>query len=404
VEIKSNIALKVCLAFILLLAGLALFGCTGVRSSPEGGSGGVVADGTLFLCPGIKGGGGGFGCTPPLLEGKLVAVNISDGNRLWEVALEASGSSGGGFGCAPSAIPVAIYGNPAVAGDLVYIAGYNGRIYAISASTRLSQDKYVNETNPQPIIGGPVVVEDRVYLASADGMVYALNAASLEKEWEFPTGGKLWSTPAIEGDTLYIGSFDKKLYALNTGDGTQKWAFETEGAIISTPLVYDNTVYIGSFDRYLYAVDATTGKRIWRFPATDEDENKPGSWFWAKAVVYEGTVYAPCLDGKVYILNAGTGSEVVDAVDLGSPISSSPVLVGSSVIIASEEGKIFALDTSNNQLKLLADLGEAIYAPLCAAGEGSCPCSWVVYVYTGSQNLYALDAESGATLWTLSVK
>jgi outer membrane protein assembly factor BamB len=389
VEIKSNIAVKVCLALILLLAGLTLFGCTGVRNSPEGGSGGTIADGTLFLCPGIKGGGGGFGCTPPLLEGKLVAVNIADGNRLWDAPLEASRSTGGGFGCAPSAIPVAVYGNPAVAGDLVYIAGYNGRIYAISASTRLSQNKYVNETNPQPIIGGPVVSGDRVYLASADGRVYALNGTSLEKEWEFPTGGKLWSTPALDGDTLYIGSFDKKLYALNTGDGAEKWAFETGGAIISTPLVYDNTVYIGSFDRYLYAVDAGGGSLKWKFPAE--------KWFWVKPVAFTNTLYAPCLDGKVYILNAETGSEVADAVDLGSPVSSSPVLAGSSVIIASEEGKVYALDTTGNQIRLLADLGEAIYAPL-STSDG------VVYVYTGSQNLYALNAESGATLWILSVK
>jgi outer membrane protein assembly factor BamB len=389
VEIKSNIALKVCLAFILLLAGLTLFGCTGVRSSPEGGSGGTIADGTLFLCPGIKQAGGGFGCTPPLLEGKLVAVNTSDGNRLWEVALEASRATGGGFGCAPSAIPVAIYGSPAVAGDLVYIAGYNGRIYAISASTRLSQDRYVNETSPQPIIGGPVVAGDMVYLGSADGRVYALNGTSLEKEWEFPTGGKLWSTPAIDGDTLYIGSFDKKLYALNAGDGTERWAFETEGAIISTPLVYDNTVYIGSFDRYLYAVDAGGGSLKWKFGAD--------KWFWVKPVAFNNTIYAPCLDGKVYILNAEVGGEVADAVDLGSPISSSPVLAGSSVIIASEEGKVYALDTTSNQIKLLADLGEAIYAPL-STSDG------VVYVYTSSQNLYALNAESGATLWSLSIK
>jgi outer membrane protein assembly factor BamB len=395
-EIKSNIAVKVCLVLILLLAGLALFGCTGVRSSPEGGSGVTIADGTLFLCPGIKGGGGGFGCAAPQTEGKLVAVDITDGNRLWDAPLEPSRATGGGFGCAPSAIPVAIYGSPAVAGKMVYIAGYNGRIYKIDASTRLSQDKYVNETNPQPIIGGPVVAGDRVYLASADGRVYALNSTSLEKEWEFPTGGKLWSTPVLDGDTLYIGSFDKKLYALNTGDGTEKWAFETGGAIISTPLVYDNTVYVGSFDRYFYAVDAGGGSLKWKFGAD--------KWFWVKPVAFNNTLYAPCLDGKVYILNAETGSEVADAVDLGSPISSSPVLVGSSVIIASEEGKIFALDTSNNQLKLLTELGEAIYAPLCAAGEGSCPCSWVVYVYTGSQNLYALNAESGATLWILSVK
>jgi outer membrane protein assembly factor BamB len=391
VKIRRNIALKVCLALILLLVGLTFFGCAGIRSSPEGSSGGVIADGTLFLCPSLKQAGGGFGCAAPQLEGKLVAVNTSDGNRLWEVSLEASRATSGGYGCAPSAMPVAIYGNPAVAGDLVYVAGYNGRIYAVSASTRLSQDKDVNEANPQPIIGAPVVAGDRVYLGSADGGVYALNGTSLEKEWEFKTGGKIWSTPVIDGDTLYIGSFDKKLYALNVSDGTERWEFETDGAIIATPLVYENTVYVGSFDRFFYAINASDGKPKWSQPF------EAASWFWAKPVIGNSTIYAPCLDGKVYILSAETGSEVVGAIDLGSPISSSPVLVGSSVVIASEGGKVFAVDTGSNQIRLLSELGEAVRAPLCTSGG-------VVYIYTGEQNLYALNVESGATLWSQVIK
>jgi len=393
---KSNVALagKVCLMTILVV-GLTFFGCAGIRASPEGGSGGVVADGTLFLCPSVKQ-VGGVGCTAPRLEGKLVAVNTSDGSRLWEVSLEASRPAGGGYGCAPVAMPVAIYGNPAVAGDLVYVGGYNGKIYAISASTRLSKQEYLDESNPQPIIGGVVAALDKIYCGSSDGKVYALNAASLDKVWEFPSEGekigKIWSTPAIDGDTLYIGSFDKKLYAIDTATGKEKWEkpFETDGAIISTPLVYDNTVYIGSFDRYFYAVDATTGSEKWR------TDFAAGSWFWAKPIISGNTVYAPCLDGKVYILNAKTGDKI-NEFDLGSPISSSPVLVDSSIIVASEAGKVYSIDTINHQKTELADLKETVYAPLCSSNG-------VAYVYTGSQNLYAIDVASGETLWSLPLK
>jgi outer membrane protein assembly factor BamB len=387
VKIRGSIALKVGLALILVLVGLTLFGCIGIRTSPEGGSGGVVSDNVLFLCPAIKQ-AGGFGCTAPQTEGKLVAVNTSNGNLLWGdsgVSLKPATPSGGGFGCAPSAAPAAVYGSPAVTGDRVYVADYSGKVYLIYASTRSSINTYLGES----IIGAPVAVGERVYVGIADGSVYALNGASLEKDWQFKTGGKVWSTPAIEGDMLYIGSFDKKLYALDASDGTEKWAFETEGAVISTPLVYDDTVCFGSFDRHLYCLDAAGGSLKWKFMAD--------SWFWAKPVIYDGVIYAPCLDGKVYILNVGTGSEVVAAFDLESPVSSSPVLVGDKIIVASEEGKVFAVDASSNQLRLLADIEETVNTPLCAS-EGT------IYVYTGSQNLYALNAESGAKLWSLSVK
>jgi outer membrane protein assembly factor BamB len=381
---------KILLLVSLLLITLTVLGCVGIRTSPEGGSGGTIADGSIFLCPTLKQ-AGGFGCSAPVVTGKLVALDTSNGNRLWEVSLEPSTPASGGFGCAQSATPVAIYGNPAVAGELVYVGGYNGKVYAVNASSGALRWVYPREGTLQAIVGGVITALDRLYFACADGKVYALDAETGDKQWEFATGGKIWATPAIDGETLYIGSFDKKLYALDAITGQEKWEqpFETEGAIASSPLVYDGMVYIGSFDRYFYAVDAASGSKEWQFLAE--------KWFWTKAVAYNGTVYVGCLDGKVYALDAETGDEVVAAIDLESPVYSWPVLVDDKVIIASEEGKVYALDTASNQLELLADLGEAIYTPLCFS-QG------VVYVYTQEQNLHALNLISGAKLWSQTIK
>jgi outer membrane protein assembly factor BamB len=325
------------------------------------------------------------------MEGKLVVLATDNGSRLWAEPLKATEQTGGGVGCAPASTSVAIYGSPAVAGDLVYVSGYNGKIYAISSSTRLSKDKYLDEKDRKPIIGGPLVAGGTVYIGSSDGLVYALDAISLDEKWKFQTGDKIWSTPAIAGDTLFISSFDKKLYAIDITTGKKKWEkpFETEGAIVVTPVVYNNAVYFGSFDRHLYAVNITDGKQIWKFPANEEGESKPGNWFWAKPVIYNNTVYAPCLDGKVYILNAETGGEVVDAIDLEGPISSSPVLMGNSVIVATEDGVVYTLDTDDNQKSQLANLEEKINNPL-AASQG------IIYIHTAKDALYAVDVQSGA--------
>jgi len=207
---------------------------------------------------------------------------------------------------------------------------------------------------------------------------------------EFQAGDKIWSTPVIEGDTLYIGCFDGKLLALNTDDLTEKWHFQTEGTVTATPAVYDGKVFIGSFDRHLYAVDAVTGRQLWKFPATDEGENRPGNWFWARPLVHNGTVYAPCLDGKVYALDVETGEKVMD-FDLGSPISSSPVLVGSLVVVATKGGGVYTLDTTSNRLTQLATLEEkeTVSAPLVASNG-------IVYLHSAKDNLYALGAETGS--------
>ena len=381
---------RILLLLVLLVGGLAVLGCVQPKGQPRGWSGVAVADDVLFVGS---------------MEGKLVSANISTHNRLWaDVLFETSQPQGGFFGgCgAPSAV-VAIYGTPVVSKDLVYVAGYDGRVRAISASSGEVKWQYPpkGESNLQPIVGGVAVAQGKVFFGGSDGKVYAVDAVSRVEAWGqlFETGDKIWSTPVIGGDTVYVGSFDKKLYALDIADGSKRWEFETGGAIATTPLLYNNTIYFGSFDRHFYAVDATSGRQIWQFPLLEEGENNPENWFWAKAVAHNNTIYAPCLDGRVYILNATTGNEVVDALDLKSSISSSPVLVNDSVIIASEEGKVYRLDTKTNQLTALAELGEKeeIRAPL-ATSEG------VVYVHTQKdETLYALNAQTGVTLWKITL-
>ncbi len=369
---------KLLLLVILLVGALAISGCAPRGAQPKGWSGGTIANGTLFLGS---------------MEGKLVAMDTSDGSRLWEVPFQTSRPSGGfGFGCTPGgSTTVAIYGNPAISGELVYIGGYNGKIYAVNADSGAIKWQYPPEAEDylKPIVGGAVVALDKVYFGGSDGKVYALDAATGGKKWEFEGEDTIWSTPAIVDDTLFIGSFDKKLYALNAADGSKKWEFETGGAIVSTPVVYNNTIYFGSFDRHLYAVDATSGQQIWQFPESEEAGSQPGNWFWAKSVVYDNTIYAGNLDGKVYILNTETGKERAGPIDLRSPISSSPVLVSKFVIIAIEEGIIYALDTDNNQVRQLADMEEKVYGPL-SGGDG------VVYIHTEKDGLYAVDVQSGA--------
>ena len=366
------------LLVILVLAGVTVFGCVPTGARPRGWSGGAIADGALF-----------FGS----MDGEVVALNTSDGGRLWESTLETS-TSGGGFGCTPVSTVVAIYGTPAVAGGLVYISGYNGKIYAINSSSGALRWVYPREGNLNPIVGGPVSALGNIYFGCADGKVYALDAETGDWKWEFQTGDKIWSTPAIDGETLYIGSFDKKLYALNAIDGSKKWeTFEMEGAIASVPVVYNSTIYFGSLDRWVYAVNAADGSLRWKF----RGEN----WFWAGAVVFNNIVYAPCLDGKVYALNAESGDKVAE-FNLGSPVSSSPVLVNSLIIVATEEGRIFSIDTGMNQERLLANVKEladedlTIYSPLFAS-EG------IVYAHAQTKKhgslLSALNAQTGVDLW-----
>lgn len=388
---------RVLLILALLLVGvMTVSGCTAAGSQmAQGWAGGAVSGDTIFVGS---------------MDGKLVALGATDGSlRGNPIALVAQAQSSG-FGCIPTAgtSAVAVYGSPVVDGDLVYIGGYDGKVraYLFESGYLRAEPRWISRQGDigGSIIGGLAVANGCLYFGASDGKVYALDAVDGHKLWTFETGGKIWSTPTVEGDTLFIGGFDRKLYALSTADGTQKWVFETGGTIVSNPVVSDGKVYIGSFDRRVYAVDTTSGGEVWRFPETDDEVDTPVGWFWASLLVHNGAVYAPNLDGRVYVINASSGNRI-SSFDLEGPISSAPVLVNDLVIVATtstnrakQEGKVFALDTTNRQQTLLQDIEESIHAPLFADGT-------TVYVHTMENFLYAIDTETGAgRKYTLSAE
>lgn len=376
---SGSILLVILLAGLLVVSGCAP-GIQG-RGLARGWSGIAVADGVLYVGS---------------MEGELVSASVSTHNPLWPGVSLGTVERSGGFGCAPGSNAVATYGTPAVSGDLVYVAGYDGRVHAVNAELGRVEWQYPpqDEFGLKAIAGGVAVARGKIFFGTSSCRVYALNESSHAEAWAepFETGDKIWSTPVVDGNTLYIGSFDNKLYALNVADGTKKWDFATEGVIIATPVVYNNTIYFGSFDRHVYAVN-TDGSLKWKSEVQDDN------WFWASVVAHDNTIYAPSMDGKVYVLDAATGTEVIEALVLDSAVPSSPVMVGDALIIASEKGQMYRLDTETNE-KTTLDVPwekEEIRAPL-AASEG------VVFVHTQEdETVYALNAENGARQWKLTL-
>lgn len=382
VNTKKNFLLVTALILSLIL----LTGCFGTGAVSRGWAGVSIIDDTLIFAT---------------MSGKVYSVDSTTGDSKSE-PIEMVRTSSGGLSCIPSCggqqtTAIATYASPVVAGDLVYIGGVDGKVYAYQFADGMLKDQVLwtyprQETLGGSIVGGMTVANGKLYFASADGIVYALTAAEGYLEWSNDIGKKIWSAPAVEGDTLYIGSFDKKVYAIDTATGTKKWEFETEGAISSTPIVEDGLIYVGSYDRHVYALD-TNGKMVWKFPATDEGENDPHNWFWAKPLISENVLYAPCLDGKIYALNASDGS-LVNTFDIGDTISSSPVLVDNILVVASSNlakttSRVYAIELSDGSRRELTTFTTSINAPLYASNG-------IIYIHTRGDSFYGLNVQNGA--------
>ncbi len=239
------------------------------------------------------------------------------------------------------------YDTPLFDGGVMYIAGVDGYLRAVDTDARTGGGEDRSwaqpvqqgpDTSPLPLVGGPALHDDpqapMVFVGSEDGNLYAYDAEfGGNPLWTFPSGDKIWSTPALQDGLAYFGSHDHNVYAVNLVDGTEEWRFATGGAVAGKPLLFQDMVVVGSFDKKLYALEAETGAKRW--------ELQGDNWFWAGAVANDSTIFAPNMDGKVYAVDRQGG--LLWTYDLGSAIVSRPALVSDILVVAAKNGRQLTL-------------------------------------------------------------
>lgn len=183
-----------------------------------------------------------------------------------------------------------VYSDPAVAGGVLYVGGYNDSMYAIRGGKRIwavSEDNSSWES-------GPAVTGGVVYIGSDDWYAYALCAGNGKRMWRTRTGGSVTSDAVVLDHVVYIGSDDGYVYALRASDGSVKQRYPTTGAVAATPAVVNGVVYVGSEDGTVYAFDAQSGRIIWTYWT--------GGQVKCDLTVVNGVLYVGSDDGYIYAL------------------------------------------------------------------------------------------------------
>jgi len=72
-------------------------------------------------------------------------------------------------------------------------------------------------------------------------------------------------------------------------------------------------------------------------------------------------------------------------------------MIGGKIIIATQSGIVYTLDTSNNAIAQIADIDRDVYGPLCAS-EG------IIYIHTQDLTIHPVDTTTGGKLTTISLK
>ena len=218
-----------------------------------------------------------------LRDGHVTAVNVADGDVVWEVVH-----------------PDPVVGELAVGGALLYVASRDA-LQGLETATGQVRWSIPIEAP----LSAPLVWNNGWLIATLDTQVLlALRAETGETIWRRSMGGGIHVTPSLAGkrmyvsldsggvvalshmtgavvweqrldgapnqilplDDLFVGATDNHFYRLSRLDGSIKWSVRTGGDIVGLPAVDETRVYFSSLDNMLYALNRRSGVQQWREP------------------------------------------------------------------------------------------------------------------------------------------
>jgi len=292
---------------------------------------------------------------------------------------------------------------PIVSGSLILVGSSDGNLYALDK--RDGSMKWKVPTGG-PITGAVAIHESSVYFVSDDHYVYAADLATGSIKWKYKMNGlrhAYWewdyytAAPIAEGNVVWVGSGDGFLYALESKTGKFKWKFETTGRIRATPAITEQVVYLPSNDGMVYAINKTSGKLLWKF-ATDGasyDSEKSG-WdrnaIYAPPIIQDSLMVIASRDGKTYAVDLYTHKERWH-VTYGPTWAMSTSVTNSAVYIGwSDNNLLSSIDLKSGKENWKFTASSVIYTkPFLTDNE--------VLVASADNKLYCVRKNDGTKLW-----
>jgi outer membrane protein assembly factor BamB len=332
-------------------------------------------------------------------EGRVYAVNASNGNVIWNVTARM------------------VDGSPCVDGDVIYLG--EGFSVIIGESVPNPEAMALNKTDGSEIwhyldpngyawVGSPVVNEDFVYyttgfynystgFATGSG-VYALNKTDGQKIWQTDIGFIVGSVAYDNGVVFVSGSnrnSPQGQYALNATDGNVMWHVNWGPSWDSSPVVYNGTVVQvirGMSFPYAYStvvLNESNGGFIRSFPEKGSQSTP---------VIHNGTIFIPDDDWRIWAYDLKTGQEIYHTTELHNGTLQnnsycSPAAAANAIYYQSLNGTFYMINMTD---------GDVLWSyPLGGLGIGSPSIGDGCVFITNDAGLYAFKIGPGSGNWPM---
>jgi outer membrane protein assembly factor BamB len=153
----------------------------------------------------------------------------------------------------------------AVDGQRAFIASYNGRVEALDLA---SGQRLWRTRLRATLSGGPGIGAGLVVIGGAKGNVFALSESDGKVRWQRRINSEILSAPAVGRDFVVVRGVDGRLQALATATGADTWIAMQDVPRLSlrgtaTPILDGDLAICGFDDGHLLAVDRSDGRVAW---------------------------------------------------------------------------------------------------------------------------------------------
>ncbi|MFT7458427.1 MAG: outer membrane protein assembly factor BamB [Planctomycetota bacterium] len=268
-------------------------------------------------------------------DGRVQALDATNGNRLWSVDVDTHITGGPGFG-----------------ENTVLVGTSEAETISLSADNGKEQWR---STVSSEILSAPQKAHGTVAVLTGDGKIFGLNGNSGKRLWIYDrTVPSLTlrgtSTPVIDGDLVIAGFDGGKMAALDVRTGKLIWEASVATAsgrsdlermvdIDSAPLVVDGVIYIATFQGHLSAMQAETGRVLWdreisSYAGFDADEQN---------------IYVTGDKSHILVFDRFTSTAVWEQLKLHLRGVTAPAVIGDYVVVGDFEGYLHWMSRSSGK-------------------------------------------------------
>ena len=230
----------------------------------------------------------------------------------------------------------------------------------------------------------------------------------VKKIWSSKVGDKseflrVALRPASDGSRIYAASYDGNVTAYDPESGSQVWRTELDIELTAGPGVGEGYLVVVAKDGFAVLLNTSTGEEVWRADVAGESLAKP--------LIKGNSVIIQTIDNRLQALSLFDGDSRWSIVQTSPALtmrgSSSPVIIGNTVIAGFDSGRLVAADVDTGTISweslLSPPKGRSDLDRLSDIDGAMAVVGQDLYASGYQGRLAAIASESGQILWNREI-